>query len=53
VHDGDAAGTRIQHALQHATLARGERKIKVIDIGLQPWEGVELGHSRREGARQI
>jgi DNA topoisomerase VI subunit B len=41
-HDADAAGTLIQHTVQHATLARGERKIKVIDIGLQPWEGVEL-----------
>jgi hypothetical protein len=43
VHDADAAGTVIQHALQHATPARGARKIEVIDIGLQPWEGVALG----------
>jgi hypothetical protein len=43
VHDGDWAGTVIQHTLQHATLARGARKIEVIDLGLQPWEGVALG----------
>jgi hypothetical protein len=42
-HDADAAGTRIQHALQHATLARAARKIEIIDLGLQPWEGIERG----------
>ena len=43
VHDADAAGTLIQHTVQHATLARGARKIEIIDLGLQPWEGVALG----------
>jgi hypothetical protein len=43
VHDADAAGTLIQHTLQHATLARGARKIEIVDIGLQPWEGIALG----------
>jgi hypothetical protein len=42
-HDADAAGTVIQHALQHATLARGARKIEIIDLGLQPWDGIALG----------
>ena len=42
-HDADAAGTLIQHTVQHATLARGAQKTEVIDIGLQPWEGVALG----------
>jgi DNA topoisomerase VI subunit B len=42
-HDGDAAGTVIQHTLQHATLARGARKIEVVNIGLEPWEGIALG----------
>jgi hypothetical protein len=42
VHDADAAGTLIQHTLQHETKARGARKIEVIDLGLQPWEGVAL-----------
>ena len=45
VHDGDWAGTLIQHTLQHATLARAARKIEIIDLGLQPWEGVALGLS--------
>jgi hypothetical protein len=31
VHDADAASTLIQHMLQHAMLARGARKIEVID----------------------
>jgi DNA topoisomerase VI subunit B len=44
-HDADAAGTVIQHTVQHATLARAARKIEVIDLGLQPWEGVVLGLS--------
>jgi DNA topoisomerase VI subunit B len=42
VHDADAAGTLIQHTLQNATLARAARKIAVVDLGLQPWEGVAL-----------
>jgi hypothetical protein len=44
-HDADASGTLIQHTAQHATLARAARKIEVIDLGLQPWEGVALGLS--------
>ncbi len=42
VHDADGPGTVIQHTLQHATLARAARKIEVIDLGLQPWEGLAL-----------
>ena len=45
VHDGDWAGTLIQHTLQHATLARAARKIEIVDLGLQPWEGIALGLS--------
>jgi hypothetical protein len=33
----------IHHTLQHATLARGARKIEIINIGLEPWEGLDLG----------
>ena len=43
VHDADAAGTVIYHSLQHATPSRGARQVHVIDLGLQPWEGFELG----------
>ena len=43
VHDADAAGTMIYHTLQHETKARGARKIKVVNLGLEPWEGIEMG----------
>ncbi len=45
VHDGDWAGTLIQDTLQNATLARGARKIEIVDLGLHPWEGIALGLS--------
>ena len=45
VHDGDWAGTLIQHTLQNATLARAARKIEITDLGLHPWEGIALGLS--------
>ena len=41
-HDGDSSGTLIQDKLQNATLARPARKIEIIDLGLQPWEGIAL-----------
>jgi hypothetical protein len=43
VHDADAAGTMIYHTLQNETKARGARKIDVVNLGLEPWEGVEMG----------
>jgi hypothetical protein len=43
VHDADAAGTMIYHTLQNETKARGARKVEVINLGLEPWEGVEMG----------
>jgi hypothetical protein len=43
VHDADAAGTMIWHTLQNETKARGVRKIEVVNLGLEPWEGVEMG----------
>ena len=48
VHDGDWAGTLIQHTLQNATLARAARKIEIIDLGLHPWEGIALGLPSRK-----
>jgi hypothetical protein len=42
VHDGDAAGTMIYETLQEGTLSREARKIKVINLGLEPWEAVEM-----------
>ncbi len=42
VHDGDAAGTMIYETLQEATLSREVRKIKVINLGLEPWEAQDM-----------
>ena len=42
-HDADAYGTMIYQTLQEATKARGARKIKITNIGLDPWEAVEMG----------
>jgi hypothetical protein len=43
VHDADAAGTMIFETFQEATKARGARKIRIINLGLEPWEAVALG----------
>ncbi len=42
-HDADACGTMIYQTLQEATKARGARKIKIINLGLEPWEAVAMG----------
>ena len=43
VHDGDGHGTTIHETFQEATKARGARKIKIINLGLEPWEAIEMG----------
>jgi hypothetical protein len=43
VHDADAFGTTIYQSLQQETKARGARKITIINLGLEPWEAVEMG----------
>ena len=43
VHDADGPGTMIFQTLQEATRARGARKIKIVNLGLEPWESVEAG----------
>lgn len=43
VHDADAAGTKIFETLQEATTARPGRRVKVINLGLEPEEAVEMG----------
>ena len=45
VHDADAPGTMIYQTFQEETKARGARKIKIVNLGLEPWEGVA---ARRE-----
>jgi hypothetical protein len=42
VHDADAFGTTIYQTLQEATRARGARKIKIINLGLEPEEAVGM-----------
>jgi hypothetical protein len=43
IHDADAAGTMIHHTLQNETKARGARKVEIVNLGLEPWEGVGMG----------
>ena len=45
VHDADAYGTMIYQGLQDATKARPARRIEIVNLGLEPSEGVamELG----------
>jgi hypothetical protein len=42
VHDADAWGTMIYQTFQEATKARGARKIRSINLGLEPWEALDL-----------
>jgi hypothetical protein len=43
VHDADASGTQIYQTFQEETRARGARKIQIENIGLEPWEAIDLG----------
>jgi hypothetical protein len=43
VHDADAYGTMIYQTFQEETKARRARKIKILNLGLEPWEAVEAG----------
>lgn len=43
VHDADGPGTCIYQALVEATKARPGRKVKVINLGLDPAEAVAMG----------
>ncbi len=45
IHDADAAGTMIFQSLQGATRARGNRRVEIINLGLEPWEAREMGLS--------
>jgi hypothetical protein len=42
-HDADGYGTVIYQTFQEATKARGARKIKIVNIGLEPWEAIAMG----------
>jgi hypothetical protein len=41
--DADGYGTMIYQTLQEATRARGARKIRIVKLGLEPWEAVAMG----------
>jgi Histidine kinase-, DNA gyrase B-, and HSP90-like ATPase len=43
IHDADAYGTMIYQTFQEATKARGARKIKIINLGLEPEEAIAMG----------
>jgi len=43
IHDADAAGTKIYETLQDETRARPGRKVKIINLGLEPEEAIEMG----------
>jgi hypothetical protein len=43
IHDADAAGTMIFQSLQEATRARPKRKVKIINLGLEPREALAMG----------
>jgi hypothetical protein len=43
VHDADAYGTMIYQTFQEATKARGARKVHIVNLGLEPWEALEIG----------
>jgi len=42
IHDADAAGTLIYETLQEGTKARPGRRTHVINLGLEPWEALDL-----------
>jgi hypothetical protein len=41
--DADSSGGMIYQTLQEETKARGARKIKIVKLGLEPWEAVAMG----------
>ncbi len=42
IHDADASGGLIYQALQDATTARAARRVKIVNLGLDPWEAVSM-----------
>jgi hypothetical protein len=43
VHDADGPGTMIYQTLQEETKARPRRKVEIINLGLEPWEALDMG----------
>jgi hypothetical protein len=43
VHDADGSGSLIYQTLQEATKARPRRRVEIVNLGLEPWEAIEMG----------
>ena len=43
IHDADGPGTQIYEALQQGTRARPGRRVKIINLGLEPEEALAMG----------
>lgn len=43
VHDADGPGTMIYQSLQQGTQARPSRKVKIVNLGLEPEEALQRG----------
>jgi len=43
IHDADASGTLIHQSLAESTTARAARKVKVLNLGLEPWTATDMG----------
>ena len=43
IHDADGPGTMIYQALQEATKARPARRVRVVNLGLEPEEALAMG----------
>lgn len=43
VHDADAYGTMIYDRLQNETRARVARQVNIVNLGLDPWEALDMG----------
>ncbi len=57
IHDADASGTLIYQALQEATRARPGRKVRIINLGLEPAEaramGLQIEEVKRDGTKRL
>lgn len=42
IHDADAAGTKIFESLQEGTAARSGRKVRIVNLGLEPSEALDM-----------
>ena len=43
IHDADSAGTKIYETLSEATRSHKGTKVSVTNLGLDPWEALEMG----------